>query len=216
MNALFVVLLALPAFAQMETATPRVRQLIQKARAVDPEDYTGEKGDVSEEEARRPPKKVSDSVWRSSRLDEVGLAPLYELGIRTIVNLEDPGEHRDEQRRLANIERRRAEQGLPAWHIESINVPMSGISRPKFSQLDRALAILADPARGPVLVHCKHGEDRTGVVIAAYRTEIEGKLTLQEAVDEAHSMSCCHLVLIGEHALRNFLIEYRNHRAKGG
>jgi protein tyrosine/serine phosphatase len=37
--------------------------------------------------------------------------------------------------------------------------------------------------RGPVLVHCKHGADRTGVVIAMYRILYQG-WTKEQAVDE--------------------------------
>ena len=119
--------------------------------------------------ARRPPLKVSDAVWRSSRLGEADLSALYDLGIKTILNLEGAGEHRVEVQALARIEARRAAAGLERRHIESLSVPMGGVSRPKFSEVDAALAVLSDPAKSPVLVHCWHGEDRTGVVVAAYR-----------------------------------------------
>lgn len=208
MNAILLLALAWPSSAQLESAVSRAKPLVKQARAVQaPDDYTGEPGDVTEEEARRPPKKVSDQVWRSSRLDEVGLEQLYPLGIRTILNLEGPSEYRDELARLARVERK-----FPGKHIESLNVPMSGIMRPKFSQIDAALAVLADFNRAPILVHCKHGEDRTGVVVAEYRYEVEKKMSLEEAVAEAKSFNCCHLVLIGENGLRDFMLAYRERR----
>jgi protein-tyrosine phosphatase len=37
-----------------------------------------------------------------------------------------------------------------------------------------ALRVMTDPAAQPVLVHCKHGSDRTGVVVAAYRIVVQG------------------------------------------
>ena len=183
-------LLCRPAAAQLVPMPPQV--------------FDEEPGDVTKEEARRPPLKVSDSVWRSSRLDEVGLERLYDLGIRTILDLEDPALQREEAAALSRIEKRRAY----GRHIESLNVPMNGLGRPRFEQIDAALKVLSDPARAPILVHCKHGEDRTGVVVAAYRVEVEKKLTLAQAVAEAKSLHCCHLVLIGEHGLRDFLIDY--------
>ncbi|OGS00809.1 MAG: hypothetical protein A2V88_17485 [Elusimicrobia bacterium RBG_16_66_12] len=161
---------------------------------------------------RRSPLKISNAVWRSSRLDDEGLASLYELGIKTILNLENADERRREVEALARIEARREASGLPRRHIESLNVPMSGVWRPSFANIDDALAVLGDPAKAPVLVHCRHGEDRTGVVVAAYRVEIERRLSLDEAVAEAKSFRCCHLVLPGPGELREFLIKYRRRR----
>lgn len=214
MTLLLALLLSVrPAAAQLEKLDARAQELIKRAReALPPEEFGEEAGEVSEEEARRPPLQVSETVWRSSRLDETGLEQLYSLGIKTIVNLEDEGHQREELDALARIEKRRAEEGKPAWHIESVDVHMSGISRPRFEKVDRALALLSDPSKGPVLVHCKHGEDRTGVVVAAYRVEVEKKLSLPQAVAEAKSFKCCHLVLIGENGLRDFLIGYGLHR----
>lgn len=37
-----------------------------------------------------------------------------------------------------------------------------------------ALAFMHDPAHQPVFVHCKHGDDRTGMVVALYRVRYEG------------------------------------------
>ena len=167
------------------------------------------------EEARapkRPPLQVSKSVWRSSRLDEERLSSLYELGIKTILNLENADAHRREAADLARIEARRESAGLPRRHIEPLSVPMNGFGRPSFANIDDALAILGDPAKAPALVHCRHGEDRTGVVVAAYRVVIERRLSLDEAVAEAKSFNCCHLVLPGKDELREFLVKYRRHR----
>lgn len=37
-----------------------------------------------------------------------------------------------------------------------------------------ALAFMHDPAHQPVFVHCRHGDDRTGMVVALYRVRYEG------------------------------------------
>lgn len=198
--ALLAALASAPAIAAPDVVDSRRTQerageLVQDARA-----------------PRRAPLRVSDAVWRSSRLDEEGLAALYELGIKTILNLENADERRREAEALARIEARREASGLPRRHIESLNVPMNGLRRPSFANIDDALAVLGDPAKAPVLVHCRHGEDRTGVVVAAYRAEIERRLSLDEAVAEAKSFRCCHLVLPGPGELREFLVKYRRHR----
>ena len=49
------------------------------------------------------------------------------------------------------------------------NLELPPLSKPDFTQVDEALALINDPANQPVFVHCKHGEDRTGTVIACYR-----------------------------------------------
>src|SRR5262245_46594446 len=41
-------------------------------------------------------------------------------------------------------------------------------------QVAAFLAVVTDPSRRPVLVHCREGRDRTGALVAAYRIAIEG------------------------------------------
>jgi protein tyrosine/serine phosphatase len=33
---------------------------------------------------------------------------------------------------------------------------------------------MTDPEAQPVFVHCMHGEDRTGIVLAVYRMDVDG------------------------------------------
>ena len=47
----------------------------------------------------------------------------------------------------------------------------------------RFLRMVTDPARQPVLVHCRHGADRTGAMVAVYRIVIEG-WTKDDALQE--------------------------------
>jgi protein tyrosine/serine phosphatase len=63
------------------------------------------------------------------------------------------------------------------------NVPMSGVSRPTAEQVAKALALI-ETLPAPVFVHCQHGCDRTGTVIACYRIKHDqwtGQSALQEA-----------------------------------
>lgn len=50
------------------------------------------------------------------------------------------------------------------------------------ARLAEALQVIRESAL-PVLVHCKHGADRTGAVIAAYRISVDG-WTPMEAIEE--------------------------------
>ena len=45
------------------------------------------------------------------------------------------------------------------------------------------LQIVADPNRAPLLVHCQHGADRTGLMSALYRVAVQG-WTKEEALRE--------------------------------
>lgn len=220
MRLLLIALLAVPAALRAQPlespeTQAAARGLIRAAQEA-PDDAIGpeEAGDVTDEEASRPPTAVAAGVWRSSRLNEVGLTRLYDMGVKTIVNLEGGKPYRQEKELLLRIEAKRAAEGKPAWHITSIAVPMSGISAPTFGQMDRALALLSNAGRQPVLVHCKHGEDRTGVTVAAFRVEIERRLSVLEACAEAKTFHCCHLVVIGEHGLERYLKAYLSYKGR--
>ncbi len=67
--------------------------------------------------------------------------------------------------------------------IERISIPLHA-DRVNDADVIRVLHILQDKqADGPVLMHCKHGRDRTGLMAAMYRTVIQG-WSKQEALDE--------------------------------
>ncbi len=59
---------------------------------------------------------------------------------------------------------------MKAWH-------------PEYKEAVRFLQIVTDPTRVPVLVHCKHGADRTGTLCALYRIAVQG-WTKEEALGE--------------------------------
>ena len=55
-----------------------------------------------------------------------------------------------------------------------IRLWMSGEWTPRDRQIDQLLAILADPAKRPIYVHCMKGMDRTGIIVALHRVYNEG------------------------------------------
>jgi hypothetical protein len=42
---------------------------------------------------------------------------------------------------------------------------------PRPEQVERWISLLGDPERLPILVHCKHGVVRTGMMVAVYQLE---------------------------------------------
>jgi protein-tyrosine phosphatase len=60
--------------------------------------------------------------------------------------------------------------GIPGLVI----APKDGTWAPTPDQIARFLQIVRDPTMRPLYVHCQHGVDRTGAMMAVYRMEEEG------------------------------------------
>ncbi|MBS0214718.1 MAG: tyrosine-protein phosphatase [Proteobacteria bacterium] len=99
--------------------------------------------------------RVAPKLWRSSLPDAQGFAAADALGIRTVVNLRPTPDAAPDPKH-AMLEH------IPVWtwHVTD-------------NEILAFLRIADDPAKQPVLVHCQHGADRTGVMIAAYRVVVQ-------------------------------------------
>jgi protein tyrosine phosphatase (PTP) superfamily phosphohydrolase (DUF442 family) len=102
--------------------------------------------------------KVSGNLYRSAQPTAEGFKNLGALGIKTVVNLRSFHSDADFLRGTAVNDEHIA---MKAWHPEEEDVV-------------RFLRIMTDPKRGPVLVHCQQGADRTGTMCAIYRIAVEG------------------------------------------
>jgi protein tyrosine/serine phosphatase len=101
--------------------------------------------------------KVSDELYRGAQPTAEGLKGLQELGVKTVVDL-----------RAGHSDRVQLPPGLgyeqipmKAWHAET-------------GDMVRFLRVVTDPQRQPVFVHCAHGADRTGLMVAVYRVAVQG------------------------------------------
>ena len=102
--------------------------------------------------------QINEKVYRGAQPSKQGFQSLASLGIKTIVDLRgDGGRSRDEQK------------VVEAAGMRYIVFGLSGYTAPSDEQVSKLLAILNDPAAGPVFVHCRRGADRTGTIIACYR-----------------------------------------------
>lgn len=120
--------------------------------------------------------KVCEGIYRGPRLDD--LSELRRLKIRTILNLENNEGAIVKESALCRT-----------LGIEVVNIRMSDISRPKPEDLIKAVKVMEDPLHKPVYVHCLHGQDRTGLVVAAYKIMHEGwsvARAYREAIDNGH------------------------------
>ena len=103
---------------------------------------------------------VDQRVYRGAQPTNDGIKYLAKLGIKVVLDLR---EH-DERSLLE-------ERAVTAAGMQYVNVPMTGMTPPTQAETNQILALLEDPAAGPVFVHCKRGADRTGAIIAAYRID---------------------------------------------
>lgn len=103
--------------------------------------------------------RVAPGVYRGAQPKPEGYATLAAMGIRTVVNL-----------RLLHSER----EAVTAAGMRSIEIPMNTFMDVNAEKVKKAVDLMRDPANQPVFVHCAHGQDRTGIVVAAYRMEADG------------------------------------------
>jgi len=124
--------------------------------------------------------KINDSLFRGAQPRQEGIQQLKNLGITTIVDLrgEDPAR--------ATWERQQAE----SLGIRFVSIPLSGWNPPSNEQVAEFLALFHNNRKEnnpqeKVYVHCRYGEDRTGVFVAAYRMAMDGWQP-QQAMNEMY------------------------------
>ncbi len=111
--------------------------------------------------------KVNDDIYRSGQpsADEMAFLSTAQ-GIRSVLNLRDNHDDEDE---------------VGTLNIERYDIPLSAGSITE----DDLVTILRTVKRAPkpVLIHCRHGSDRTGAAVAACRIVFED-WTVEQAVSE--------------------------------
>ena len=111
--------------------------------------------------------QVSSTLYRSAQPSAEGMRNLQALGIKTVINLRAFHSDQDE---LTGLKLNDEHIFMKTWHPENEDVV-------------RFLRIATNPERQPVLVHCQHGADRTGSMVAIYRVAVQG-WSMDEAVLE--------------------------------
>jgi protein tyrosine phosphatase (PTP) superfamily phosphohydrolase (DUF442 family) len=114
--------------------------------------------------------KVSEALHRGEQPTAAGFAELKKLGIKTVVNLRSFHSDRDE---LKGLGLQYVHIYCKAWHPEDEDVA-------------EFLKVVKDPKHQPVFVHCQHGADRTGMMVAAYRM-VEQDWPTEDAFKEIHN-----------------------------
>lgn len=97
--------------------------------------------------------------------------------------------------------------------VEFYDLALSATQRPSRRELMLAMSVL-DRCRYPLLIHCKSGADRTGMLSALYRMEILGEPP--ERAMGAFSMTYNHFPIFGPERLHEPFEEYARWLADGG
>ncbi len=103
--------------------------------------------------------RMDTDVYRGASPTEEGLRALAREHIKTLICLRD------------EVPYEKAAQEL-GFRIEHIPLPV--FDTPKRETILRFLEIATDPSAKPVFFHCRYGEERTGIMAAVYRMQVQG------------------------------------------
>ncbi len=106
---------------------------------------------------------VSPTLIRGGLPGQHGIQALKNSGVKTVINLMNPGKLSDDEKEL--VERN---------NMKYVTIPMSHFKAATKDQMDKFLSVVNNPESQPVFVHCHQGQDRTGTMVAVYRINHEG------------------------------------------
>lgn len=128
--------------------------------------------------------RIDDRLYRSEQPDRTAMQEIERLGIRTVINLRQFHDDEDE---------------ATGSDLHLVRIPMNA-GAIRNEDVARVLREIRR-AEGPVLVHCWHGADRTGTIVAMYRM-IEQGWSREEAIRELTGGG------YGYHAVYGNIIDY--------
>ena len=103
--------------------------------------------------------RVAPGILRGAQPEPEGYATLKAMGVRTVISL-----------RTNHGERKAVE----AAGMRYIEIPIKLWKNVDPAAVQKALSVMTDPTNQPVFVNCYRGVDRTGMVVAVYRMEVDG------------------------------------------
>ena len=129
--------------------------------------------------------KVNDSLYRGGRPKPADLSYLQSLNVRTVINLQggdlnnpryrafmkwwEPGELAGAIAAEKNLS-----ESLGLLFFSKPLDAIDPVSDEDDARIDEIVAIMGNLTAQPVFVHCEHGVDRTGLIIALYEVKYLG------------------------------------------
>jgi protein tyrosine/serine phosphatase len=112
--------------------------------------------------------QVSGEFYRGARPEKIGVEYLAARSFKTIINIDDDEYAIEEEQKIAE-----------KLGINMVSIPLSGFFSPSSSNVDQILEWVSDTKQYPLFLHCKHGQDRTGMIVGLYRVEYENRAPTQ-------------------------------------
>lgn len=137
--------------------------------------------------------RVSSVIYRGAQPEPEGYATLKKMGVRTVISIRKQSEKKE----------------IEAAGMESVEIPVNPFGPLESDTIKKIIAVMTDPSRQPVFLHCRRGKDRTGALIAAYRIEIDG-WSLEEAEAEMKAFGFSRLYYNLKKALRSYAKGLKN------
>jgi hypothetical protein len=125
---------------------------------------------------------TQNGLWRGAKPDKEGAAWLIEHEVKTIVNLELFNDDLPiiEQVNLTTPKTLKIEYfRVKDWEPLPVLAPSV-----EDEHVVHFLAIASQQANQPVYVHCRSGQNRTGIMVAAYKIIIEGNPNIGAVIEE--------------------------------
>jgi tyrosine-protein phosphatase SIW14 len=113
--------------------------------------------------------EVTPMLYRGGQPSPEGYEALAKMGVKIVVDGRLSGHDKERQ----EVEKAGMQYVAIPWHCFF----------PRDEVFARFLAVLGDNPGKRVFLHCRYGDDRTGMMIAAYRMSVEG-WTAEEARQE--------------------------------
>jgi len=143
--------------------------------------------------------KVDDHFYRGRQPGKADFPTLAHMGIHTVLDLRGGWIHKPREKRYAE-----------AAGMQYISIRLSGLLPPRDEQIARILAVMEDPNRWPIFIHCRRGDDRLGLVIACYHIAHD-HWTNRQALDDARHLGLNRF----EFLMQAYILKFNPNRLPG-
>ncbi|MBI4373099.1 MAG: dual specificity protein phosphatase family protein [Candidatus Omnitrophica bacterium] len=144
-------------------------------------------------------RETAPGVYRSGLIPSEAAPLLKELGVKTVISFDN------DLKRAAREEKKLRELG-----IEAVSLPWSGWDVPEEEVISETISLIDSEDHKPILVHCKHGQERTGAAIAAWRIKSQN-WSFEKAYQE---MKSCGFRPFQYGHLKKYVYEFAREHAR--
>lgn len=154
-------------------------------------------------------------LYRSGQMTVAGFRDAIAcFGIKTIINLQDEYPDPDLDESFWSFGTMKETDlcqrlGVRYVYIQPDLIPRRQVPAARPRSIEKFLAVMDDPENYPVLIHCKAGLHRTGVMNAVYRMEYENQ-TPRQAVEELRMHGFGDFACTGHNDyIQQYILSYR-------